>query len=451
MHPTILKFGGSSVGNAQRIQNVAKIILSQKEKYKVVVVSVVQKITDLLINTANSALENNESEVKKNLQILKEIHFEIIEKNIANKDQKIIHEVFNDYLNRIKNIYQGISCLNELSPQTLDLISSFGERMSAQLMAFTLKKMGINAQKISAAEIIRTDETFNGANVDFPQSEILIRKHIHPLLKKNIIPIVTGFIAGSIKGNIVTLGRGGSDYTAAILGICLDAKEIQIWTDVSGILTTDPRIVKQAKIIPQITFKETAELAYFGAKVLHPKTIQPAVEKNIPVRILNTFKPEDKGTIVASGSKSDEIKAISFLKNITLIRICSSRMLGQYGFLAKIFEIFSHHKISIDVVTTSEVSVSLSINTKDLKPELIEDLQKYGKVQTEKNLALICIVGNKLKNDLKKEAIIFETLTKNKIPTEIISKGASNINITFLIKEELLEKAVKALHKSLFE
>lgn len=452
---SILKFGGSSVGTPKRIQNVAKIITGSAKNSQppVVIVSAVQGITDLLINSAGSALTQKSRLVHQNLQKFAEIHRKIIENNLTPDLQDRAQKIIDSYIATLQNLYQGIYHLRDLSPRILDLIVSFGERLSSHLLAFTLLSQGQKAQRLSAANLIRTDDNYGAANIDFSTTRRLIIKHLSPVLNQKIIPVITGFFGASKNKNIVTLGRGGSDYSAAIIGISINAAEIQIWTDVDGIMTTDPRLLPHAHVVPTVSFQEAAELAYFGAKVLHPKTIQPAIEKNIPVRILNTFNSTNSGTLITAANiqSAKTVKAIAFQKNVTLINICSSRMLGQHGFLAKTFAVFEKYNVSVDVIATSEVSISLTIEDKDLKPILIKNLEKFATIRTLRDQALICIVGHGLKNDIQTESRIFQTLAKAKIPTELVSKGSSQINITMVIAKKHLEKAVTALHKTLLE
>ena len=273
------------------------------------------------------------------------------------------------------------------------------------------------------------------------------------ITKLDVVPVITGFIGKTKKGEITTIGRGGSDYTAGIIGVAINADEIQIWTDVDGIMSADPKIVSNAKTLVEVSFAEASELAYFGARVLHPKTIAPAMQKNIPVRVLNTFEPGSKGTIILSkAEKSNQIvKAVSYKKGITLINIGSTRMLGSHGFLARIFNIFEKNSKSIDMIATSEVSVSLTIDNEQNIDTIVRELKKIAKVKVLKNRAIVCIVGEGMKHTQGVSGRTFTALGNKKINIEMISQGASEINITFVVDGKDAEDAVKVLHEEYFE
>jgi aspartate kinase len=281
-----------------------------------------------------------------------------------------------------------------------------------------------------------------------PETFARTRESLLPLIEEGVIPVVGGFIGATARGNVTTLGRGGSDYTAAIVGAALRSEEIQIWTDVSGVLTADPRVVPEAQTIERLSYSEAAELAYFGAKVLHPKTIQPAIEDRIPVRICNSRAPEERGTLVGPDTDTSPrtIKAIAHKKGVTTVQITSARMLGAYGFLRALFEVFERHRTVVDVVTTSEVSVSLSLDDDSALPLIVTELEQLGTVRVEKKCAIICVVGEGLRGTPGIAARVFSTISD--INVTLISQGASSINFTFAIEETRVEEAVRRLHKS---
>lgn len=451
--PVIIKFGGTSLGSRERIDQAARLVYERRKQHPVVVTSAMSQVTNLLIATAEAAIHKKRRVVKSNLKILHEKHFSIA-KNVFT--QKKIEELFNE----LANLYEGILMLQELTPRTLDFACSFGERMSSWLMTETLQERGLRAERYDSRALIRTDDQFGAAELKWKVTQKNIARALIPQIKNGIIPVVTGYIGATAKKETTTLGRGGSDYSASILGISLNAREIQIWTDVDGMMTADPRMIKNVRLIPKISFQEAAELAYFGTKVLHPKTIQPAIEKNIPVKILNTMNPKCIGTLIVGNFNGAQhksikkskgtIKAISLKKKISVINICSSRMLGPYGFLAKIFECFAKHQVPVDVLATTEVSVSVTVEDGSFTPQLIKELNRFSTVKVVPHQTIISVVGEGLKNDYKVEEKIFRTLTRIKIPTELISKGASQINLTFVVKNSNAEKAVKALHQTLF-
>jgi aspartate kinase len=273
---------------------------------------------------------------------------------------------------------------------------------------------------------------------------------LRSLLDSGVVPVLGGFIGATLQGATTTLGRGGSDYTAALIGAALNVDEIQIWTDVTGVLTADPRVVPGAQTIDSLSYSEAAELAYFGAKVLHPKTIQPAIENSIPVRICNSHRPQERGTLVGPQSETSPrtIKAIAHKTGITVVQITSARMLGAYGFLRALFEVFERHRVVIDVVTTSEVSVSLSLDEAGALPSIVEELQQLGTVGIEKGRAIICVVGEGLRGTAGIEARVFSTISD--INVSLISQGASSINFTFVVEEDRVKEAVKRLHEEFF-
>lgn len=442
----IMKFGGTSLGSKERIRGAASLVVERRALNPVIVTSAMSQVTNLLIETAKAAFNKEENIVNDNLAALREKHFAVAQ-------SKPVRDEIETLLSELTRLMEGIKMLQELTPHSLDAACSFGERLSSWLMVEALQELGMNAKRFDSRELVRTDNQFGAAEVEWKTTQSQISKAILPALEKNMIPVVTGYIGSTKEGETTTLGRGGSDYSGAILGVCLNASEIQIWTDVDGMMTCDPRLIPHAKILPQISFQEAAELAYFGAKVLHPKTVQPAIEKNIPVKILNTMNPGALGTTILGTSvkSTHTIKAISLKKNISVINICSSRMFGPYGFLAQIFTTFAKHKVPVDVVATTEVSVSITVEDGSFEKKLIEDLETFAKVRVVPDQTIISVVGEGLKNDYHVEQKLFNTLAHAKIPTELISKGASQINLTFIVSAMDAEPCARALHKTFFE
>ncbi len=449
----VMKFGGTSVGSADAIRNLGKIVKNLLDRQPIVVVSAVSKITDLLIETAKLAAAGED--YSQNLKKLKEKHQEIIKSlNLNIPEVNTLLAELEHQLNRIKNSKQ-------LTAETLDLIQSCGERISVCIAAAHLQSIGINSKPYNAYDIgMITNSNFGEAEIILA-TPVEINKKITSILKADAkkelhsthVPVITGFIGKDKNGKITTLGRGGSDYSATIIGAAIDADEIQIWTDVSGVYSADPKIVKDARKIEKISFAECSELAYFGAKVLHPKTILPAMNKNIPVKVLNTFEPENSGTIILSEmKKSDEIvKALTCKKNITLININSTRMLFAYGFLARVFYVFDKYNISVDMISTSEVSMSLTIDKNTNLDKALEELNQIATTNIVCNKAIVCVVGVGLKNEIGIAGKIFSLMGEHKINIEMISQGASEINISFVVENNEAEKAVKLLHEEFIE
>src|SRR5205807_6657951 len=313
-----------------------------------------------------------------------------------------------------------------------------------------LREVGLAARYVDARRCIRTNEDYGNA-IPQPGTNEATTAEVSPLLHAAKIPVLGGFIGSSDKRVTTTLGRGGSDYTAALVGAALDAREIQIWTDVSGVLTADPRVVSNAKTIPVLSYQEAAELAYFGAKVLHPKTIQPAIDKNIAVRVCNSREPKAASTLIVSESEAtpQTIKAIAHKSGITTVQVTSARMLGAYGFLRALFEVFDRHHTAVDVVTTSEVSVSLSIDDVSALPDLIPDLEQLGTVEIEKDRTIISVVGEGLRNTPGIAARVFSVISD--INVSMISVGASSVNLTFMVDEPHASEAITRLHRVCFE
>jgi aspartate kinase len=331
-----------------------------------------------------------------------------------------------------------------------DVVVSYGEQLSSRLLAEVCKAKGLNARHADSRRLIVTDDEHGSAAPIWNETERLIQLELQPLIDAGEIPVMGGFIAASRSGETTTLGRGGSDYSAALVGAALRASVIQIWTDVTGVLTTDPRIVPEAKTLPVLSYEEASELAYFGAKVLHPKTIQPAVDYSIPVRVCNSHQPHEAGTMILaeSGVSANKIKSIAYKKGITILRISSARMLGSYGFMSALFQIFERHRTVIDVISTSEVSLALTIDNTDSLEQVVKDLERLGKVETEANNAVICIVGEGLRTTSGLASKIFSTIKDVNI--SLISHGASSVNLTFVVKEAEVANAIKQLHKEFF-
>ena len=435
----VMKFGGTSVGGPDEIRNVAQIVKSNLARKPVVVVSAVKKITDRLIELANLA---KDSDGKELFAAIKNIHYEILEKLKLGKN--LLENDFSELEKAVKKI-NG----NSLDAKTLDLFQSFGERMSSKMVAAQLNAGGVKAQAFDSWELgfVTTSDFGNAEPLD--GSYVAMKKSISAL---KTVPVITGFIGKTEKGDIATLGRGGSDYSGAIIGAAIDAEEIQIWTDVDGIMSTDPKIVKNARTLNKVSFAEASELAYFGAKVLHPKTILPAVKKNIPVLVLNTFNPKGKGTAILRdvGATETTVKAITCKKNITLINADSKRMLGAYGFLARLFDVFYKYKQSVDVVATSEVSVSMTVDNDKSLNNILMDLKGIADVEIFTNRAIICAVGEGMRNTPGVLGRIFSTMGKNNINVEMVSQGASGINITFIVDGKDAENTVRLLHEEYY-
>ncbi len=435
----VMKFGGTSVGSAERIANAAQIVKQALRRKPIVVVSAVTKITDALIALAKECAKGVGQE---ELLRIRETHENII------LQLKLDPALLDSEFRELESLALAIRKKKKLDKKILDHFQSFGELMSSRIVAAQLGKIGVKAQALPAWEIgMITDENFGYAE-PLESSYEVMRKKISAM---KIVPIITGFIGKTKNGEVITLGRGGSDYTAAIIGAAIGAETIQIWTDVDGIMTTDPRIIPEARTVPELAFEEACELAYFGVKVLHPKTILPAMKKNIPVQVLNTFNPQGKGTTIVSsfaerGAQSDTIEAFTFKKNIIAIHIKSPEFFDGNGLMARIFELFEKHNTGIDVVSTSVVSVSLTIDREDYLDEIIPELKKIGEVEVVRNKAVVCAVGGRV-NAAGVAGRMFTVLGKAGIAVEMISQAASGISITFVVDDRDAQEAIKVLHR----
>jgi aspartate kinase len=434
----VLKFGGSSVKDAEMFKKAASIVLERIGKKPVVVLSAVKGITDLLIKSLDESLDGKFDSLAK----ISAKHKEIIANLHLNEN------LVEDELAELRNALETNSRIKEKNPRILDYISFFGERMSVKIMADYLTKTGTFAQAFVSGDIgLLTDSNFGDATI-LPDSFKKLNSFISKL---NTLPVITGFGGKDKSGEYTTFQRGGSDYVASLIGAAVNAKEIQIWTDVDGIMSADPRIVEKARTVPLLSFDEASELAYFGAKVLHPKTILPAIERNIPVLVLNTFNPTHPGSkiVKTAGKTGVLLKAISFKKKITIIEAKSTRMLDAHGFLSRIFSIFEKYRKPVDMISTSEVNVSMTVDSSENIQEIAKELSEIATVGLHSGRAIIYVVGEGMKASIGTAARIFEIVGKNKINLEMISQCFDEYSIGFVVKEEDVETAVKVLHKEL--
>lgn len=446
-----MKFGGTSVEDTQAFARVSRIVRTHKATGTVVVVSAMSRVTDALLASVKRAAEGN---VSAALGLVDEqlVRYLRVAESLLSTDARAEVELV------IKRTQEEIfRLLNSVSPLTIpdarltDSIVSHGEQLAANLLAAVLREEGLAGIHVDARRCIVTDADHGRGAPIMDETAKRTRAELEPLIQASKVPVLGGFIASARNGDTTTLGRGGSDYTAALVGAAVHAREIQIWTDVSGVLTADPRVVSGARTISRLSYSEAAELAYFGAKVLHPKTIQPAIEQRIPVVISNSRSPEAPGTIVCfeTGATPRTVKAIAHKRGVTTVQVTSARMLGAYGFLRALFEIFDRHRTAVDVVTTSEVSVSLSLDDASALPGILDELRNLGTVEVEKQRAIICIVGEGLRSTPGIAARVFGTISD--INVSLISQGASRINLTFVVDEQRVDEAVGRLHRALFE
>lgn len=436
----IAKFGGTSVSTAKNLQTIVGIVKKSHVKGVVLVVSAIRGVTDLLLSYPVASV----TERKKIFEQIEKLHRNLIHDYWLGVAMPDIEMYLRKCLGEINIAVQKEKNTKALS----DRIVSYGEILSSFIVTKVLQSAGIASQQVIATDCIVTNENF--MNAEFLPKETLqhTKRGILPLLQKSIVPVVTGFIGRTKKGDTTTLGRGGSDYSAAILGYALDADEIQIWTDVDGIFTTDPRMVKNALLLKNVSFREASELAAFGAKVLHPRTIKPAITKGIPVRVLNTLNPASSGTVITH-QKQKRIAAIAAKQKITLVTIYSMDMLQSYGFLEKVFAIFAKNNISIDLVSVSEVSVSVTLDNDEHIVKAVDELKTFTSVKVSTGHGIVSLIGEGIVSLHHIFGTIFSLLEKANIIVRMISLGASDINISIVIATEDIDRAVNLLHKKI--
>jgi aspartate kinase len=449
----VMKFGGTSVEDAVAIKRTAGIVAARGGHKPVVVVSALAKVTDSLLAMANAASSGALAEALKTLRQLKQRHLAVLAGLAKGKTETDAKADIQAHFESMQQVLKGVAALGELSPRTLDNFVSFGELLSSRIVTAAFQSEGLDAVLIDSRQCIVTDDNFTRALPLFEPTNERLRETVKPLLNAGKVPVMGGFIASTEEGITTTLGRGGSDFSAAIVGAGLSASRIEIWTDVEGMMTTDPRICPEAQLIDAIGFDEASELAYFGAKVLHPATLIPAIEKNIPVFVLNSRNPESKGTCVRARAPKSRtpFRAIAAKKGVKVINVRSPRMLMAHGFLRGLFEVFDRHAISADLVSTSEVSVSIAFDGGCDVSAAVEELKRLGKVEVEEGKAIICLVGENVRGKVGMAASVFAAAARANINLHMISQGASEINISFVVEERDVTEAVRQLHKHFFE
>jgi aspartate kinase len=436
----VMKFGGSSVESAAAIERVARIVAGKLRQRPVVVVSAMDRTTDRLVELSEWAAAGRRQKVRDGLAALQQFHL---------RESSGLEAVLDRHFDELRELLDGMGILGELTPRARDAIMSYGERLSSLIVARAFEQQGLPAVYVDARRCLVTDETHTKAAPLLALTRRRLRARVLPLLAKGRVPVLGGFIGATRQGVTTTLGRGGSDYSAALFGAALHAKRIEIWTDVDGVLTADPRILRGVHRVKFISFEEAAELAYFGAKVLHPATILPAVEQNIPVQVLNSRRPELSGTSITSRApKTTMFKAIACKRNITLVDITSTRMLMAYGFLARIFQVFAAHQTPVDMIATTEVSVSLTLDDTRHLPVIVQELRKIATVNVSNNKSIICLVGDSVRPTPGISGQVFQTIRK--INVIMISQGPSERNLSFVIADADVPEAVRLLHRRFF-
>jgi aspartate kinase len=442
----VLKFGGTSVQDARAMDQALDITVPNLPQAPVLVSSAMSGVTNDLVALVEAVGRQDEPAAEALVEKLESRHRAVLgdcAQGPAHAEGTVrLDALFTD----LKALVKGSLLLNECSPRVHDALLGMGELLSTAILHSRCRQRGIDAELLDSRRLVVTDDHFGEAAVLHLATREKIRAGVRP--QKGKLLIAQGFIGATDRGVTTILGRGGSDYSGSIFGAALDADEVQIWTDVDGIMTTDPRKVPSARSIPAITYAEAAELAFFGAKVVHPATIQPAVERGIPVLVKNTKNPAHPGTVIGKTAPGLGLRAIAGRKGATLLTVSSSRMLNAYGFLRRIFEIFDRHQVSVDLVATSEVSVSMTVEDKRDLSVLVKDLETLGSVKVETEVAILCLVGQDLWKDNRLVARVFEAIPD--LPVRMISLGSSEINLSMVLKARDLDAAVAAVHKAFF-
>ncbi len=448
----VMKFGGTSVADPDAINRLIGIVRQQQARdgaAPVVVVSALAGVTDKLVAVAHLAEDGDGERAGSELRALLDRHVSVATAVTSERRERVIAEVRREF-DELTGLVHALSVLREVSPRSTDAVLSAGEVASSRIVAAALADHRVPAEWVDARKVLVTDAKHTAAAPDMVGTAEAVQERVAPVVAGGSVAVLGGFIGATAGGVTTTLGRGGSDYSAAIFGASLDADEIQIWTDVDGMLTADPRIVPQPRVVPQLSFAEASELAYFGAKVLHPSTILPAVAKNIPVRILNSRRPDAPGTLITRDGRTDDrqLTAIACKRDVTVIDITSTRMLMAHGFLRRLFEVFERFKTAVDVVTTSEVSVSVTVDDARRLEAVVDNLRNFAEVNCEREMAIISVVGENLRSDA---GLFGRAVTAlERIPLRLVSQAASRRNITFVLRNGDVPHAMMRLHEAFF-
>jgi aspartate kinase len=446
----VMKFGGTSVEDATAIRRLVSIVRRQSHRRPVVVISAMGRTTDGLLECARAAAAGDMRSAQSRLDEIAAHHFKTADQLAPQQEVESLRDALGKRFIAASSTLEEIGRTGRLTPRLSDVVSSNGELLSSLIVAAALRADGIKGVWVDVRPMMRTNDDFTRAAPQFEIANPKLKEGFIAALADGGAPVTQGFIGSTADGVTTTIGRGGSDYSASIIGAALDAEEIQIWTDVDGIMTTDPRIAPEAAKVKVISLAEASELAYFGAKVLHPSTLLPAMARNIPARVCNSRRPEAAGTSIVSSAPPSRavIKAIAFKRGIAVVNVTSDRMLMAHGFLCPLFAVFDRHETSIDMVATSEVSVSMTLDDTRRLDAIVADLQSLGKVSVERDAALICLVGENLKFTPGVASRIFSSVEQ--INVSMISHGASAINVSFIVDGASVDLAVRLLHREFF-
>jgi len=446
----VMKFGGTSVRSVDAVRRVVGIVGAEKRP-RVVVVSALSGVTDGLLDIASRIEGGDGAGAQEAVAGLRGRHAEMATL-VRDAEKRADLQARSDaHFDELEAIVHALAVVKEVSPRSRDTIVSFGELASSPIVSAALEDAGIPSRSVDPRSILVTDARHGSAQPDLDATDRRLGEHLRPLLAQGIVPVVGGFVGATPAGLTTTLGRGGSDYSAALFGAGLGVEEIQIWTDVDGMLTADPRVIPASRVVPRISFGEASELAYFGAKVLHPSTILPAVRRDVPVRILNSHRRDAPGTLItrAPAEGATGPVAIACKRGLTRLDIASTRMLMAYGFLRRVFEVFERYCTPVDVVTTSEVSVSVTIDDRRAHDRIVADLSEFAEVSSEEGMAIVCAVGEGLRRDASLATRVLGALEG--LPLVMVSQGGSRQNITAVLRDRDVARAMEQLHRRFFE
>lgn len=458
----VMKFGGTAVDSGKKIVHIANLIKSYHDKGNEIigVFSAVMGMTDEILNVSGYVLKRDKRKIKDFINKTRKLHVEIIQDSIKNKNYKAkAIQVVEALLKEMEDILNGIVMLTEVTEKGMDYLLSFGERLLTPIISYSLLDKGLDSIYLTGQEAgILTDSKFGHARPLLDTTKIRVKYHIDPLLKENKIPVITGFIGADQNGNITTLGRSGSDYTATIIAVCIEADEVWLWTDVNGLMTADPLIVKEAKVLKEVSFAEAIELSLFGAKYMHPRALEPVMDTKIPIRIRNTFNLSNVGTVISKNtSKTSQkiVKSIIAIRNTALIDVSGGGMVGAPGTAAKIFDALAKKSVNIMMISQSpsESSISMVVKKEDLDTATttldMTQLDKIIKnVRVNEDVAVIAVVGSGMRGIKGIAAKVFSSVSKNNINVIMIAQGSSELNLAFVVDNADCEKAVRSLHEA---
>ena len=448
----VIKFGGTSVGDATKVAQAIDIVAERREQHPIVVVSALSGVTNDLVAASEAARDQKPELVREIIARVRQRHEDVAMQLVQQK-----FDFFESFLKQltkqveqIQTILSGIALLGEITLRAKDKVVSIGEKLSSVLFAYSMMMRALPGEHVESEDVIWTNDSFGCATPLMDRTREAAARTLLPLIERNRIPVMGGFIGRTENGATTTLGRNGSDYSAAIVGAAVGAEEVQIWTDVDGLLTCDPRFVRGARVIDLLSHEEAAELASFGAK-LHPRTLEPAIAAGIPVRVLNTEKPSSPGTLITRDGNPTGAgpRSVARKRHVTMVHMTSNKMLGAHGFLARIFHAFEEEEVSVDLITTSEVSVSVTIDERHNIDALQKRLEQFADVEVIDEQAIVAIVGRNLLADTLVASRIFEALRG--IPTKMISLGRSGLNLSIVIDESDSDRAIQKIHAALFE